>query len=171
MLSTALAILGWSLFGVAVMAGLALDLVGLFGNWIILGAVGVVALVSGFDHFGGWTIPVLAVLAVAGEVLEGVASGMGAAKFGGGKGAITASIIGCLLGAAIGTPVFPIVGTVAGACAGAFIGATLYEFLMREKGAGAAMCVGVGAAAGRVAGIFLKAFVGFAMLLIAFLNL
>ena len=65
-----LAILGWTLFGAVVLAGLALDLVGLFGNWVILGAVGAAWAVTGFTHFGVWSLAALAGLAVLGEVIE-----------------------------------------------------------------------------------------------------
>lgn len=170
-MTLALAIAGWALFGLAILVGLALDIVGLFGNWIILGAVGAAGALSGFDHFGGWTLPILFVLAVVGEVLETAASGMGAAKFGGNKGSIVASLVGCLAGAVVGTPIFPLVGTLIGACAGAFLAAFLYEYLMREKELHDAARVGVGAALGKVAGLFLKTFVGVAMLVVAALNL
>ena len=81
-MSLALAILGWSIFVLAVVIGLVLDLLGLFGNWIILGAVGVAAAVSGFDHFGGYTLVFLVLLAVLGEVFEAVAAGAGAVWLG-----------------------------------------------------------------------------------------
>lgn len=167
--SWALTLGGWTLFGIAIAAGLILDLVGLFGNWIILAAVGAAALASGFEHFGARTLAVLLALAIVGEVLEALASGMGAAKFGGGKGAIGASVVGCILGAIAGTGVFPIAGTLAGACAGAFLAATLYEYLRSEKELGDAVQVGFGAALGKVGGLFLKTFVGATMLIVAFL--
>ena len=170
-MSIALAVVGWTLFGLAVVVGLALDLVGLFGNWIILGAIVLAALFSGFDHFGGYTIVVLVVLAIVGELLEALASGVGAAKYGGGKGAIGAALVGTLLGAVLGTPVFPILGTIIGACVGAFAAATLYEWQISNKGFDTATRVGFGAALGKVGGLFAKTFVGFAMLLVAFLNL
>lgn len=165
-----LSIIGWILFGLAILIGLALDLVGLFGNWIILGAVGTAAALSGFDHFGWWTLGILLVLAVLGEILETAASGLGAAKFGGNKGSIVASLVGCLAGAVLGTPIFPIVGTLIGACLGAFLGAFLYEYLKREQELGDAMRVGAGAALGKVAGLFLKTFVGVAMLIVSALT-
>ena len=112
-MSVALAVLGWSLFALIVLAALLLDLIGLFGNWIILGAVGAAAAISGFDHFGGYTLVILLVLAIFGEVLEALAAGAGAAKYGGGKGAIAAALVGTLVGALLGTSLFPIVGTIA----------------------------------------------------------
>lgn len=169
-MATMFSIFGWSLFGAAILVGLALDILGLFGNWIILGAVGIAAILSGFDHFAGWTLPILIALAVLGEILEAGAAGVGAAKFGGGRGTVVASLVGCVLGAAFGTPLFPIIGTLIGACLGAFAGATLYEFIESERPVHQAAWVGLGAALGKIAGLFLKTFVGVAMLIIAALN-
>ena len=169
-MSLALAILGWTVFGLVILAALVLDLLGLFGNWIILGAVGVAAAISSFDHFGGYTLVVLLVLAVLGEVLEALAAGVGAARYGGGKGAIAAALVGTLVGAIFGTALFPILGTIAGACVGAFFFATLYEFLVSNRGLDSATRIGFGAALGKIGGLFAKTFVGFAMLLVAFLN-
>lgn len=170
-MSFALAVLGWTLFGLTILAALVLDLLGLFGNWIILGAVGAAAAISGFEHFGGYTLVILLVLAILGEVLEAVAAGVGAAKYGGGKGAVGAALVGTLVGAVLGTSLFPILGTIIGACAGAFFFATLYEFLVSNRALDSATRIGFGAALGKIGGLFAKTFVGFAMLLVAFLNL
>ena len=78
--------------------------------------------------------------------------------------------MGTLVGAIVGTPLFPILGTIAGACAGAFFFATLYEFLVSNRGLDSATRIGFGAALGKIGGVFAKTFVGFAMLLAAFLN-
>jgi len=166
----ALEILGWSVFALVIVIALLLDLLGLFGNWIILAAVGAAAAISGFDHFGGYTLAYLFVFAGVGELLEALAAGLGAAKYGGGKGAIAAALVGTLVGAILGTPVFPILGTIAGACAGAFVFATLYEYLVSKRGLETATKIGFGAALGKICGLFAKTFVGFAMLLVAFLN-
>ena len=170
-MSFALAVLGWTLFGLAILAALVLDLLGLFGNWIILVAVGAAAAISGFEHFGGYTLVILLVLAILGEVLEAVAAGVGAAKYGGGKGAVGAALVGTLVGAVLGTSLFPILGTIIGACAGAFFFATLDEFLVSNRALDSATRIGFGAALGKIGGLFAKTFVGFAMLLVAFLNL
>jgi uncharacterized protein YqgC (DUF456 family) len=164
-----LEILGWSAFGLAVFVGVVLNLVGLFGNWVILAAVAGAYVASGFEYFGWGALLMLLALAVLGEVLETLAAGVGAAKFGGGKGAITGALVGCLAGAVLGTGVIPIpiVGTLIGACGGAFLGAALYEHLMRDKNVGDAMYVGTGAALGKIGGLLLKSFVGFTMLGVA----
>lgn len=169
-MTAVLVILGWGLFGLVVAAGLALDLAGLFGNWLILAALGGVWALTGFEHFGAWTMLLLAGVAGVGEALEMLAAGYGAAKFGGGRGAVISALGGCLVGAVIGTPWFPVVGTLAGACVGAFAGATAHELLLMEKKPGEAVWTGLGAALGKVAGVFAKLIAGIAMLCVAALT-
>jgi len=166
----ALTIAGWTLFGMAILAGVALNLVGLFGNWIIFGAIAITWAVTKFQHFTWWAILILLALAALGEVLEMVAAGYGAAKFGGGRGAALASLVGCIVGAIAGTPWFPLVGTLAGAIVGAFAGALFYEFGVAGKTAEASVRTGVGAALGRIGGLAAKLTIGFAMLLVALLS-
>ncbi len=170
LMDNALVATGWSLFGLAIIAGLGLDLVGLFGNWIILAAVALAWVATGFDHFGILGLGCMVGFAVLGEVLETALAGYGARKFGGSKGSMVAALVGCLLGTIPGTAVLPIVGTLIGACLGAFVGAALYEYIKLEKKAGEAMWTGLGAAIGKVGGVFAKLFCGVAMLIIAALT-
>lgn len=168
LMDNALVATGWSLFGLAIIAGLGLDLVGLFGNWIILAAVALAWVATGFDHFGIVGLGCMTGFAVLGEVLETALAGYGARKFGGSKGSMVAALVGCLLGTIPGTAVLPIIGTLIGACLGAFVGAALYEYIKLEKKAGEAMWTGLGAAIGKVGGVFAKLFCGMAMLIIAY---
>ena len=171
LMDNAMAAIGWSLFGLAIIVGLGLDLVGLFGNWIILGAVALAWVVTGFEHFGIWGLVLMTGFAVLGEVLETAFAGYGARKFGGSKGSIIAALVGCLLGAVAGTAIpIPVVGTLIGACLGAFVGAALYEYIKMEKNAGEAMWTGLGAAIGKVGGLFAKLFCGIAMLVVMFFS-
>ncbi|MBI4556807.1 MAG: DUF456 domain-containing protein [Candidatus Hydrogenedentes bacterium] len=165
-----LAILGWLLFTLTIVVGLCLDVLGLFGNWIILAAIALAWFLTGFAHFTGTGLIIMAALAVLGEIIEMLAAGYGAAKFGGGKGSAVAALVGCMLGAVMGTPLLPIVGTLIGACAGAFTGAALYEYIAHERPMHGAMWTGLGAALGRVAGLFAKLFMGFGILLVAALT-
>ncbi len=163
----ALSIIGWTFFGLGITVGLALDLVGLFGNWVILGTIAVAWAVTGFEHFGLWPMIFLLVLGVLGEVLEMLAAGYGASRFGGGRGAAISSLVGCIAGAIMGTPWFPLLGTLAGAFLGAFSGAMLFELLIANKTPGASIRTGIGAALGRLGGMFAKLAVGLAMLCVA----
>lgn len=171
-LHTVLLTLGWSVFGIAILVGLGLDLLGLFGNWIILAAMVIAWIAMGFAHFGWIGIGTMFALAVLGEVLETVAAGFGAKKFGGSKGSMLAALTGCLGGAVLFTPLIPVplIGTLIGACLGAFIGAALWEYLRHEKQPGEALWTGLGAALGKVAGLFIKTLVGFAILAVAALT-
>ncbi len=169
-MSLVLAIIGWTFFTLGITAGLVLDLVGLFGNWVILGTATAAWLCTGFHHFGVWTLISLTALALLGEALEMIAAGYGAKKFGGGKGAMFASLVGCIVGAIVGTPWFPVVGTLMGAVAGAFGGAALYELLIVKKTTGASIKTGVGAALGRIAGVIAKVAIGLAMLMVLAFN-
>lgn len=166
---TILVAFGWIVFGVAILVGLALDLLGLFGNWIILAAMLGAWAFSGFTYFGWQGLALMVALAIAGEALETIAAGYGAKKFGGGKGSIVAALAGCILGAILFTPLIPIplVGTLIGACLGAFVGAALYEYIQMEKKVHQALWTGLGAALGKVAGVFAKLAMGFGMLIVA----
>ena len=166
-MSLFLVIVGWICFVLAILVGLALDLVGLFGNWVILAALVTVWILSGFERFGPWSIALFTGMACLGEVVEGVAAGFGAKKFGAEKGAILAALAGCLAGSVVGTALFPILGTLAVGCLGAFIGAVAYQYIVREKQAHDALWTGLGAALGRIAGVFAKLLIGFAMLFAA----
>lgn len=161
-------ILGWSFFALAIMIGLALDMVGLFGNWIILGAVALAWMLTGFEHFGWMGLLFMTGFAVLGEILETALSGYGARRFGGSKGSIFAALVGCIAGAILGSGVLLIVGTLIGACLGAFVAAALYEYIQMERTHQEAAWTGLGAAIGKVGGVFAKLFCGIAMLAIAF---
>lgn len=166
-MDTLLAILGWSAFALAILVGLGLDLVGLFGNWIILAALGVLWAISGFACFPWWALVLMVGLATLGEVLEQVFAGIGARRFGGSKGSVVAAVVGVILGGIAGTPWFPLVGTLIGACVGAFAAAALYEYIREEREFGQAMWTGIGASLGKVAGLLAKLFCGLGILVAA----
>lgn len=168
-MSYSLSIAAWSVFGFVILVGIALDLLGLFGNWVILAAMVAVWILLGFAPFGWLGIGLMLGIAVLGEVLETLAAGLGAKKFGGSKGSMFAALGGCLGGAVLFTPIIPIplIGTLIGACLGAFLGAALWEYLKHEKKPGEAMWTGLGAALGKVAGLFIKTIAGFGMLFVA----
>lgn len=169
-MATFLAVLGWTAFALAIVLGLGLNLLGLFGNWIILAAVVIAYVATGFEHFTLTGIGIMLGLAALGEVLEFVAAAFGASRFGGGKGASVAALVGTLLGAIAGSPLLPVLGTLIGACVGAFAGATLYEYIKSEKAPKEAFVTGVGAALGKVGGILAKFMMGLAILAAAYMT-
>jgi len=114
MTATALAIVGWTLFALACFVGVGLNVFGLFGNWIILCAIVAAWLVSGFAYFSIWSILVCLALAGLGELLEAIAAGYGASKFGGTRGTMIASIVGAIGGAILGAPLGLIIGSLVG---------------------------------------------------------
>ncbi len=168
--STLAAVAGWTAFGLAILAGLVLNVVGLFGNWIILAAVALAWAATGFVHWGPWSILAMAGLALMGEVVEAIAAGYGAARFGGGRGAVISSLAGAIAGAVFGTPFLPVLGTLAGACVGAFLGALLHEVLLMRRNPAAAAWTGFGAALGRMGGTLAKFTAGVIMLILVLLT-
>lgn len=167
MIHAMLTVLGWSIFILAVLAGLALNLLGLFGNWLILAATLLAWIATRFEHFSPMGLFIMFLLACAGEIIEAAAAAYGASRFGGSRGAAVAACVGGIAGAVLGTPIAPVLGTLVGACAGAFVAAALYEYIQLEKTADHALSTGLGAALGRVAGLLGKFTVGIAMLIVA----
>jgi len=159
-----LSMLGWTVFGIGIVIGLLLNTVGLFGNWVILGAIVLAWAATGLQHFSLIGILIMFLLACLGEVIEAATAAYGARRFGGSRGASLSAFFGGLFGAILGTPLMPIIGTLIGACLGSFAAAALYEYAQAEKSAGAASWTGLGAALGRVAGLVGKFAVGLLML-------
>ncbi len=137
------------------------------GTWLALAGASLAQWLHheqfGTYMFSWWTLGVCLGLAVTAEIVEGVASAIGAAKAGGSKRAAIASIAGAILGAVLGTVLLPIpiLGTIAGAAIGAGLAALLTEKHLGEKTWAQAARVGTGAAVGRLVATVAK--VGFAI--------
>ena len=154
---------------VVMFAGLAINLIGLPGLWLLYVGVLIYSWWTGWNVYAGWTTAiVLLVLGLLAEVAEFVAGAAGSKKAGGTRRGMIGAIVGGLVGGIVLTPFIPIpvVGTIAGACAGSFAGAALVEILI-DPNTGRAMTIGVGAAKGRLLGIIVKSGFGLAMLLFA----
>ena len=141
---------------IVAITGLFLNIVGLPGLWLMVGAMAAFAWATEWNHYVGWpSMITLIVLGLLAEVLE-FAAGAAGSKAAGGR---TRGMIGAVVGALLGgfflsfIPV-PIVSTIVGACLGAFIGAAVME--LTDKDFVHAMRVGVGAAKGRFMGIVIK---------------
>jgi len=119
-------------------AGWALNLFGLPGNWINVAATVIYAwLLPGEQRLSisWWVVGVALLLAVVGEVLEFAAGAMGVAKLGGSRRgamlAIAGSLLGGIFGATVGVPI-PVIGSIVGillfAGLGAMAGTVVGEF-------------------------------------------
>jgi hypothetical protein len=146
---------------IALLVGLALIPLGLPGLWVMVGA----ALIYSFaepDRIGIPTLVVLVALAIVAEVLEFLAAGKYAKKYGGSKRAGWGAIIGGIVGAIVGVPV-PIIGSVIGAFVGSFGGALVAEMTLGSR-MGDATRVAKGALIGRAIATALKVAIGIALL-------
>jgi len=149
----------------AAVAGLVLIALGLPGLWVIVAAVVIGGVATGFHTIGAGTIAIVIALALLGELFE-LWFGYGLARrYGGSKRAGWGALIGGLVGAIVGVPV-PIIGSVIGGFVGAFAGATLLEY-SRSPVAGAAVRAGWGALLGRVAATAAKMTLGIVIAVVA----
>ena len=158
---------------VALAAFWALNLVSLPGNWLCVLATAIywyfVSPDSGATAISGWVVVTVLGLATLAEIVEFLASSLGATKAGGSKRAailaLLGSVVGAIAGAAAGSALIPIpiVGTVIGALcgggAGALMGAVLGE---TAKGRTSQESWQVGKAAfwGRIFGSLAKSLIG-----------
>lgn len=143
-------------------AWLFLVLLGLPGNWLIVGSTALVAwLYWDRGMISKWTLIALVLIAVVGEVLEFAAGAVGTKRAGGSRGGAFGALMGGLIGAAVGTLVIPVpvIGSLLGACSGAFSGALAME-LAGGRELDPAIRSGLGAGAGRFVGTVAKLAVG-----------
>lgn len=165
-------ILAAVLLVIVLIAGWLLTLFNLPGNWLMVAAVALYALVIPPDSrqdISWTTVAILVGLAVAGEIVETAAGAVGASRHGGSRRgmllAIVGSIAGSIFGATIGLPI-PIVGSVIAAILFASLGAMLGAVLGEQwKGRDAQLTWQIGQAAfwGRLFGTLGKIVIGSAM--------
>lgn len=162
MLTTILAAL---VLAVLTAVGWFLQLLGLGGNWVIVGSAAAYSLVVPQDSAGAisfTTIGILLALAIVGEVIEFAAGAAGVAKVGGSRRsavlALVGSIAGGIVGIFVGLPV-PLVGSILAAvlfaAAGAMVGAFLGES-WKGRDFDTSLEVGKAAFVGRVLGTLAK---------------
>ena len=156
-------------------AGLALNLVGLPGLWLMVAAHGMFAWLDRVDSLAGWESSLAMLgLALVAELLEFLAGAAGSKSAGGSLrstvGAVVGGVAGGVLGAVL-VPVVPVLNAILGACVGSFVGAALLEasYAPADLEARAEFYrrlnrVGWGAFKGRLWGIALKSVVGVVML-------
>ncbi|MBU0741537.1 DUF456 family protein [bacterium] len=142
----------WIAFGVWTMlllCGALMTILGLSGNFIIVGLGLVHALVTGFDPISWQLLLLLLGLAIVGEVVESVLGVVYVARKGATRYGVLGAFLGGLAGAALGSGVVPVIGTVVGSFVGAFAGAVAGEYL-RERRTDASVRIGWHAFAGKM---------------------
>jgi uncharacterized protein YqgC (DUF456 family) len=139
---------------------LCLNAFGLPGNWLILISTCAFAWWRSSDGmFSIYTLILIALLAVAGELVEFFAGMTGARRAGASWRGSVGALIGAVIGAVIGTLVTPVLGTVFGACIGAGVGAWGLE-LTTGKRVKESFRYGLGAGVGELVGITSKLILG-----------
>ena len=114
------------------------------GHLLILAGLGVAAWADGFRHVSGWTVGLIAVIAVASYGIDFVAAAVSTKKLGASRRAMAGAAIGTLGGLFFGLP-----GLIAGPFVGAVIGELTATRDLRQAGrAGVAATIGfaIGAA-------------------------
>jgi uncharacterized protein YqgC (DUF456 family) len=152
---------------VLLLVGWFVNILGLPGLWLMVGAYGLYGVITGWGVYVGWqSMTIMLLLALAAEAVEFFAGAAGAASAGGRKRGLIGAIVGGFLGAIFLSVIpIPVVAQVVGACLGAFVGAAVMEFT--DKDLAHSLRVGVGAAKGRFWGIVSKLAFGVAMFLVA----
>lgn len=169
------------LYVLAMFTGVGLNLFGLAGNWMMFSAsIGYFLLVEGSHRLAISLklVVVLGVLALMGEVLETMASMLGAGKSGSSRRGMILSVLGALIGSvfgfSVGNLVVPIVGGVFGIVllsgVGALLGALLGE-TWKGRSWQESLSIGKGAMVGRILGSLAKSFVAAVMLTLGILAL
>lgn len=140
------------------LVGLAMIPLGLPGLWVMVGAFLIYGAVTDFVTVGVWSISIVVVLALIGEIVESWLGFRFARRYGGSSRSGWGALLGGLVGAGMGIPV-PVIGSVIGAFLGAFIGAALFEYSLTRH-TGVAVGAGWGAVLGRAAAAATKIAIG-----------
>lgn len=138
-----------AIVALACLVGIFLSAVTLPGAWI---AIAVSLLVWWWQPqmFEWWTFLIAVLFAALGELVEFVASALGAAKAGASKKGMIGAMIGTLVGAIAGMPFGAIIGSIIGGVLGAALGAFVGEFGFANRPWKEAGKASAGAAIGRV---------------------
>lgn len=162
---TALFITGISLFYLVLLVGLILVPLGFPGNWVMVGAAIVYALVGDLNLEGSdWmAVIVVALLAGLGELIE-----LGVRVVGGkvahiSNGAIIAAIVGGIIGAIVGVPIF-LIGSLIGLLLGVFLGAFFYALIIEKNNAMGSIGVALATTTSQVVALFAKTCLGIAII-------
>jgi uncharacterized protein YqgC (DUF456 family) len=147
------------LLHLAILVGLLAVVIGLSGNFILLGLALLVAWIGKFTGMGWGTWLLLLGLAVVGEIVEAFLGVVAARGFGATRWGMIGTFLGGILGAVAGSAVLPVVGSLLGAFLGAFVGALAGE-LLRGRRTGESFRAGTGAFLGKLAAVSFKLAIG-----------
>lgn len=143
-------------------SGVLMTLVGMPGNWLILGSGIVYAYLTDFLLIDYAVLVIAGGLFVLAELVEAVAGLWGAKREKASGQAMGAAWLGTIVGGLWGTALLPVIGSVAGALAGAFVGALLAEW--RKRGDyEQAKRVAHGVVKGQLIGLSIKVIVAVSM--------
>ena len=149
-------VLLWIIAAVTVVVGLVgIVMPALPGHLLILAGLALAAWADGFRHVSGWTLGVIAVIAVASFAIDFASAAMTTKKLGASRRAVAGAALGTLGGFFFGLP---------GLIAGPFVGAVIGE-LTATKDVRQAGRAGVAATIGFAIGTAVK--VAFAFVMIA----
>lgn len=137
--------------------------VGIPGGWIMFAGILIFAAVKGFSLLGWWYLGGMALLLVAGEIIESTlglvyVAGKGATKWG-----VLGAFLGGIIGAVAGTAVIPVAGSVIFGLLGAFGGAVLCEYIYYNS-LDQALRTGFFAFIGKLGAMFVKFALGLIVL-------
>ena len=147
------------LLDIVLVAGLLAIPLGLGGNFILLGAGLVVAIVTGFREVGWVALVIATAFAVIGEIVEAILGSLVARRFGASRWGMLGAFVGGILGAVVGTAWLPVIGSLVGSFAGAAAGAIAAE-LATGKGRAPGLRAGGGAFLGKVLATAFKLAIG-----------
>lgn len=172
--------LWFALLLLAMVVAWATNLVGLPGNWLMLGFAVLYWIfmpIGTYTSIGSTVLIVMAGLATLGELVEFAAGSAGVTKAGGHRRsslyAILGSVIGGIIGLGIGLPI-PIIGPLVGSLLFASLGA-MAGAMHGERLAGRdwnqMLTVGKAAFVGRALGTLAKSLIGLAMIVVVLVGI
>jgi uncharacterized protein YqgC (DUF456 family) len=136
------------LFYIYLFVALGLNIVGLPGNWVLVGTALIVALIPGFGDLTWVYFFVILGLALLAEAIESLLGLVVVAKKGGTRWGVIGSFLGGIAGVIVGSAAAPPFGGVVLGILGAFAGAVAGEYI-REQRSDQALKVGFWAFVGR----------------------
>jgi uncharacterized protein YqgC (DUF456 family) len=147
------------LFYVVMGLSLLSTVIGLPGNWILVGAAFLVGLFTGFSKMTFVYFLLCLGLAILGEVIESLLGIVVVAKRGGSKLGVLGSVVGGFAGVVLGSGIYPPIGSVIFGFIGAFFGAVFGE-LLKNPEMNIALRVGFWSFIGRMSAMAAKLSVG-----------